>query len=544
MKKIMSMLLAVIMLFCGLQIAAAEEGQVAEESVAFTGSLSVSGRKTAEVGETVDVKAVVSNANMGYSICWEEKSGSEWLEIADGEEYSFTVDEAGSYTLRAVLYAEDGTILSCAITVEVTDSAAEEAARIAAEEEAARLAAEEEAARIAAEEEAARLAAEEEAARIAAEEAAAEEVAAEEPAEEPAAEEPVAEEPAEEPAVEEPAEEPAAEEPVEEAAPAEEPAVEEPEEEAAPAEEPVAEEPAEEAAPAEEPAAEEPVEEAAPAEEPAAEEPVEEAAPAEEPAAEEPVEEAAPAEEPVVEEPVEEAVPAEEPVAEEPVEEAAPAEEPAAEEPVEEAAPAEEPVAEEPVEEAAPAEEPAAEEAAAEEPAADGEELVELEDYDTPLGLQQTETLYVIESANVRLEANGLSAIFATLDKGTAVTAVGHEGSWTRVIIGDQIGFIYNKSLAKAMPEEDNSPVAAEEPVSEKTVTVFTSRRTVMEEGEPVYLTSKLEGFEDCAEIRYVWKVDKGNGFEVVEGANGDTLTYTASVESMNWSWHLTVMYR
>ena len=33
MKRIMTMLLAVIMLFCGLQIAAAEEGQTAEESV-------------------------------------------------------------------------------------------------------------------------------------------------------------------------------------------------------------------------------------------------------------------------------------------------------------------------------------------------------------------------------------------------------------------------------------------------------------------------------------------------------------------------------
>ena len=96
MKKMMSMLLAVIMLFCGLQIAAAEEGQAAEESVAFTGTLSVSGRKTAEVGETVDVKAVVSNANMGYSVCWQEKSGSDWTEVADGEEYSFAADAVGS----------------------------------------------------------------------------------------------------------------------------------------------------------------------------------------------------------------------------------------------------------------------------------------------------------------------------------------------------------------------------------------------------------------------------------------------------------------
>ena len=78
----------------------------------------------------------------------------------------------------------------------------------------------------------------------------------------------------------------------------------------------------------------------------------------------------------------------------------------------------------------------------------------------------------------------------------------------------------------------------------EKKVTIFTSRRTLMEEGEEIQLTSKLEGFEDCEEIRYAWKVDKGNGFEVVEGETGDTLTYTASLESLNWDWHLTVMYR
>ena len=74
-------------------------------------------------------------------------------------------------------------------------AAEEEAARKAAEEEAARRAAEEEAARKAAEEEAARKAAEEEAARIAAEQQAAEAQAA---AEQPAAEQPSDEVPAEE----------------------------------------------------------------------------------------------------------------------------------------------------------------------------------------------------------------------------------------------------------------------------------------------------------------------------------------------------------
>ena len=65
-----------------------------------------------------------------------------------------------------------------------------------------------------------------------------------------------------------------------------------------------------------------------------------------------------------------------------------------------------------------------------------------------------------------------------------------------------------------------------------------------MEEGEPIYLTSLLEGFEDCEEIQYVWKVNKGDGFEIVEGANEATYTFTASMESLGWDWHLTVLYR
>ena len=66
----------------------------------------------------------------------------------------------------------------------------------------------------------------------------------------------------------------------------------------------------------------------------------------------------------------------------------------------------------------------------------------------------------------------------------------------------------------------------------------------LMTEGEPVYLTSKLEGFEDCEEILYIWKVDKGSGFEEIPGANEATYTFAATEETLTWSWHLTVLYR
>ena len=75
-------------------------------------------------------------------------------------------------------------------------------------------------------------------------------------------------------------------------------------------------------------------------------------------------------------------------------------------------------------------------------------------------------------------------------------------------------------------------------------MTIFISKWVSTKPGDSLALFSSLEGFEDCEEIRYVWKVDKGNGFEVVEGANGDTYTYTASAESLNWGWHLTILYR
>ena len=86
--------------------------------------------------------------------------------------------------------------------------------------------------------------------------------------------------------------------------------------------------------------------------------------------------------------------------------------------------------------------------------------------------------------------------------------------------------------------EEEAVPEAPE-----MKVTIFSSRRTVMTQGEPVYLTSKLEGF-DGYEVFYQWECDRGEGFEPIEGANGDTYEFEASAETLSWGWHLTVLYR
>ena len=62
--------------------------------------------------------------------------------------------------------------------------------------------------------------------------------------------------------------------------------------------------------------------------------------------------------------------------------------------------------------------------------------------------------------------------------------------------------------------------------------------------GEPVTLTSRIEGF-DGYEIRYQWECDKhdGSGFRDVSGATGSSYSFSASAESLSWDWRLSVYF-
>lgn len=187
--------------------------------------------------------------------------------------------------------------------------------------------------------------------------------------------------------------------------------------------------------------------------------------------------------------------------------------------------PATEPEVEEPVvEPEAPVEEPTVEEPAVEEPAKEeaAEEAVEIP---TTLG-----------DADVRLEADGLSEIFTTLPEGTELVVLGVEGDWIKVEIDGQIGYIYKDGVQGLPAEED------EEAEVEMKVTIFSSRRTVMTPGETVYLTSKLEGL-DGYELTFQWQYDRGNGFENVPGATGDSYSFAAEPELLSYDWRLVVNY-
>ena len=87
---------------------------------------------------------------------------------------------------------------------------------------------------------------------------------------------------------------------------------------------------------------------------------------------------------------------------------------------------------------------------------------------------------------------------------------------------------------------ETTADAAPAEPV--RRVRIFSSQGDVVTEGEIIYLTSSLEGF-DGMDITFQWQVDRGDGagWVNVEGANRSKHSFVASKETIKYSWRLIV---
>ena len=137
-----------------------------------------------------------------------------------------------------------------------------------------------------------------------------------------------------------------------------------------------------------------------------------------------------------------------------------------------------------------------------------------------------------------------MSDILDVIPAGAEFTVLGIEGDWVKIEYKGMIGYTY-KTNVTGLPEE--APEADEngEPAKkERKVTLFTSKWVATKPGETIYITSKLEGFEDCTEIAYQWMCDKGNGFEPVEGATDRTLQFVADKDTVTYYWKLRVYCR
>ena len=142
------------------------------------------------------------------------------------------------------------------------------------------------------------------------------------------------------------------------------------------------------------------------------------------------------------------------------------------------------------------------------------EEFLEIEEYETPLGLDMDTAQESTEGETPADEqeskaADGASAAVTSLPEGT---------------------------------EADGTD--AEESENGMRVTISSSARTQMTLGEEVHLTSSIEGF-DGYEVAYQWECDRhnGEGFQNVADANDDTYAFTATVETLSWDWRLTVYF-
>ena len=93
---------------------------------------------------------------------------------------------------------------------------------------------------------------------------------------------------------------------------------------------------------------------------------------------------------------------------------------------------------------------------------------------------------------------------------------------------------------AEGTGEEDEIVGVAKTP--ERSVMIRSSQGDVVTEGEIIYLTSKLKGF-DGLDIAYQWQVDRGDGagWVDVEGANRSKHMFVADKETITYSWRLIV---
>ena len=149
-----------------------------------------------------------------------------------------------------------------------------------------------------------------------------------------------------------------------------------------------------------------------------------------------------------------------------------------------------------------------------------------------------------LNRSNIRMAADGLSEIYAIAPAGCVFKILGIEGDWVKIEYDGLIGYTY-KTNVDGLPEVEPELDENGDPVPvEKKVTIFSSKWTRTYVGEPLALTSKLEGFDDCEDLFYQWMVNKGNGFTEIEGANSDSYYFTSNEENVNWGWKLLVYFK
>ncbi len=141
-------------------------------------------------------------------------------------------------------------------------------------------------------------------------------------------------------------------------------------------------------------------------------------------------------------------------------------------------------------------------------------------------------------SVNIRAAASMDAEIIGKLTSGMSVTTLGTEGDWTKIRADGVTGYVYSAFLripepVEEAPAEEAAPVAAE-----RAVRVSSTLSEVVNPGDTITMSCELIGFDGLT-VQLQWQQNSGGGWRDVDGANGRSLSYTASQETVNSRWRV-----
>ena len=163
-------------------------------------------------------------------------------------------------------------------------------------------------------------------------------------------------------------------------------------------------------------------------------------------------------------------------------------------------------------------------------------------------------TVTVPAGKAIRNGADGMNDVmFNTSAEETVFTVLEVVGNWYKIQIDEEtVGYVYRddavlNKMTEETEETEQPVVTKAQPEIEKSVEIFTSRRSVVEMGETIEMTSTLTGFteEELANLTYQWEYDDNDDgeFTAIPGANADKYSYQANEENLTWDWRLTVFF-
>ena len=141
-------------------------------------------------------------------------------------------------------------------------------------------------------------------------------------------------------------------------------------------------------------------------------------------------------------------------------------------------------------------------------------------------------------SVNIRAAASKDAEIIGKLTNGMSVTALGTEGDWTKIRADGITGYVYSSFLRIPEPVEE-APAEEVAPVAlDRAVRVSTTLGEVVNPGDTITMSCELIGFDGLT-VQIQWQQNSGGGWRDVDGANGRSLSYTASQETVNSRWRV-----